>query len=43
MLAVDRMQEGTEKLLERFGDQLFVRHAAIVQQEGISNQYFSYG
>jgi hypothetical protein len=34
MLVADRMQEAAEKLLERFGDQLFVRHAAITQQEG---------
>jgi hypothetical protein len=34
MLYLDRMQDATEKLLERCGDQLFVRHAAIVQQEG---------
>jgi telomere length regulation protein len=38
---LDRMQDVTEKLLHRFGDQLFVRHAAIVQQEGRARISFS--
>ncbi|KAF2436340.1 hypothetical protein EJ08DRAFT_691514 [Tothia fuscella] len=29
----DRMQIATEKLMEKFGDQMFVRHSPIIQQE----------